>query len=98
MIALTLPAIKRGVGRRRARNDSDLVWIGRAGTRGLPDILPMWQRVTNLESGQAEMKVTLDAVDERTKTLEPDGNGGHSTYDLIRKLAEAQGINVGEAK
>lgn len=98
LTALFLPAIKRGVGRRRDRKDSDLLWSGRVGVHGLPDILPMWQRMKGVEEGQASLKATVDAIDERTKTLEPDGNGGHSTYDLVRKLAEMAGIPTGEAK
>lgn len=70
------------------------MWNGRKGSRGLPEVLPMWQRMDNVEKGLA----AIQSIDERTKTLEPDGNGGHSTYDLVRKLAENAGIDTGEPK
>lgn len=104
LCTLFLPSIRRGDKRRNERREDDITWNGRPASRGLAEVKPMWKRVDTIEKEYvtrhefSELTELVMAIDNRTKTLEPDGNGGHSTYDLIRKVAEKLDIEIGEPK
>jgi hypothetical protein len=96
LIALLRPSLNRIVGRRKSRRGDDVMWNGQAADldHGIQELSPMWVRMSGVE----KRLTALELVEERSRELEPDGNGGHSLYDLIRKLAVKNGIDVGEPK